>query len=80
MTICIKDASYSSKCSYLNNTKIGTDLFLKNQVILNPRIDLWKELSIRSNIFLKICTQGQNFLYPAEHIIVAKDKFSISKN
>ncbi|MBE6062224.1 MAG: hypothetical protein E7207_01365 [Clostridium butyricum] len=76
MAICIKDDSYDSKCLYLCNKKIGTDLFLKNQVILNPRTDMWIELSMRSNVFFNICFKNQDFLYPAEHIVVPKDKFS----
>lgn len=74
MTICIKDASYNSKCSYLNSEKIGSDLFLKNQVILNPRTDMWIELSMHSNMFLKICVNEQDFRFPAEHIVISKDK------
>ena len=80
MAICIKETSYDSKCSYLESKKIGSDLFLKNQVLLNPRTDMWMELSMHSNVFFKICLKGQEFLCPAEHIIVSKDKFTAPKN
>lgn len=79
MTICTKDTSYDFNCSYLYNKKIGSDLFLKNQIILNPRTDTWIELSVHSKIFLKICIKEQDFFYPSEHIIISKDKLTLSK-
>lgn len=76
MAINVRDTSYNSKCSYLKNKKIGSDLFLKNQIILNPRTDMWVELSMHSNVFYKLSTQEKQFLYPAEHIIISKEQFT----
>lgn len=76
MAINVRDTSYDSKCSYLKNKKIGSDLFLRNQIILNPRTDMWIELYMRSNVFYKMCTQEKQFFYPAEHIIISKERFT----
>ncbi|MDO5516695.1 MAG: hypothetical protein Q4F66_04020 [Clostridium sp.] len=76
MAVKVRETSYNSKCSYLKNKKIGADLFLKNQIILNPRTDMWVELFMHSNVFYKICSQEKELFYPAEHIIISKKRFT----
>lgn len=75
MAVNVKNASYNFKSSYLQNKKIGFDLFIRNQIIYNPKTDMWIELYIRSNVLYKVCAKGKDLFYPAEHIVISKEPF-----
>lgn len=52
------------KENYMKRGKIGEDLFLKNQVIINMDTEEWAALSFKSNVFYKLLVLDSNIYHP----------------
>ncbi|WP_294373699.1 hypothetical protein [uncultured Clostridium sp.] len=48
------DQKIVTRENYMKRNKIGEDLLLKNQVLINLDTEQWITLSFKSNIFYKI--------------------------
>lgn len=53
-----------NKGNYMERDKIGEDLFLKNQVIINIDSEEWAALSFKSNVFYKLLLLGGRIYHP----------------
>ena len=54
----------AQKENYMKREKIGEDLFLKNQVIINMETEEWAALSFKSNVFYKLLVLDSHLYHP----------------
>ena len=52
------------KENYMKRDKVGEDLFLTNQVIINTDTEEWASLSFKSNVFFKLLVLGSLIYHP----------------
>ena len=59
-----KEQGIVKKENYMKRDKIGEDLFLKNQVIINMKTEEWAALSFKSNVFYNLLMLDPNLYHP----------------
>lgn len=62
--MCGQSQRIVHKENYMKRDKIGEDLFLRNQVIINMDTEEWAPLSFKSNVFYKLLVLGSHFYHP----------------
>ena len=56
------------KENYMKREKIGEDLFLKNQVVINTNTEEWAALSFKSNVFYNLLILDTKIYHPSRFV------------